>query len=1053
MVAPIESRARGAGSADAASGASGLSSVSGVSAVFALVDALASDADTADALVHRERLGARAARWAPALPEAFAPLAPLLARRGIETLYTHQERALAALERGRDVVVATPTASGKTLVYALATLRRALADPGARALYLFPMKALSRDQQQGLEADLAALGRPDLRVAIYDGDTSTARRRALRDDPPSVLITTPDMLHAGILPHHGLWREFFAHLELVVIDELHGYRGIFGAHVAQVLRRLERVARHHGASPRTVATSATLANPGELAEALTGRRFSVIAEDGAPRAARDVLLFRPRGSPYTLAAKLFRASLAAGLRTIAFTKARVITELLHQWIVEAEPALAPRISSYRAGFLPEERREIERRLFAGELSGVISTSALELGIDVGGLDVCILVGYPGSQIATWQRGGRVGRRGDAAIALVAQPDALDQYLVGHPRAFFERGFEHAVLDPHNALVAEAHLACAAAELPLRGDEPWLAESGARENLARAEERGTLLRADDEPDADPASGDTAAPARAAAPAQWYAARRRPHREVGLRQAGSSYAIVSQGRDGEERVVGSIGSANVFAECHEGAIYLHRGRQYHVAELDTEERVVRARGVKVPYYTRALSEKETEILSRRREREAAGFRLVEGRVRVTTRIRGYERRRIHGQDLLASEPLDLPPSAFESTGLWLELPAALPAALEARGRHAMGGIHAVEHAALSLFPLFALCDRHDVAGISYTRHPQLARPAVFLYDAHPGGVGIATSLFERLESLLEATAALIADCPCEAGCPGCVHSPRCSNGNRPIDKAAARPLLAWLLGHEALPALPDPPAPPAPEASAAPSTAASPPPRLVFFDVETRRSAEEVGGWHRADRMGVAVAVTWDSATGCYEAFAEERVPALLERLAAADLVVGFNVRRFDYAVLRAYSDDDPAGLPTFDLLEDVHRRVGFRLPLGHLAEETLGIAKSGDGLQSLAWWREGSVERVTDYCRRDVELVRALFEHGVRHGFLRFRTRDGRRVRLPARWDAAALVEAARADARHARGRRPRGGGSSAKSMRALTGSEAAIVTATRSPSS
>jgi DEAD/DEAH box helicase domain-containing protein len=1009
-------------------------------ALVNFLTALESDTDFSKALVHREQLPAQPARCGE-LPAEYAPLAPVLARRGITALYTHQERALAALGRGHDVVLATSTASGKTLVYALSTLRAALADARSRALYLFPLKALSQDQRRGLEADTFALGRADLRVAVYDGDTPAARRRALREDPPQVLITTPDMLHAGILPNHGLWREFFSRLGLVVVDELHTYRGVFGAHMAQVMRRLDRVARHHGSAPRVVAASATLANAGELAHALFGHPFEVIAEDGAPRAAREVLLFRPHGSPYTLAAQLFRSALARGLRTIAFTKARVITELLHRWIVEAQPELADRISSYRAGFLPGERREIERRLFDGSLSGVIATSALELGIDVGGLDVCILVGYPGSQVATWQRSGRVGRRGDAAIALVAQPDALDQYLVTHPRVFFARGPEHAVLDPHCAEIARAHLPCAAAELPLRVGEPWLAAPETRAQIEALEEQGGLLRSDSDP-------------------EWYAARRQPHRAVSLREAGSSYAIVLEGRaEQAPELVGSIGSANVFSECHEGAIYLHRGRQFHVAELDTERRCVRVRGVHVPYYTRSLASKETEILARMRERPAGSFSLVEGRVRVTTQVTGYERRRVHGQDLLGSEPLDLPPTAFESCGVWLELPPEIPAALEAAQRHPMGGIHAVEHAALSLFPLFALCDRHDVAGITYLRHPQLGRPAIFFYDAHAGGVGITASLFDRIESLLEATFELIADCACESGCPGCVHSPRCSNGNRPIDKDGALQALSLMLGREPLPAIGKGDRPLSSNEIAARtempprkgSVPFSPPPRLVYFDLETQRSAADVGGWQNAHRMRVAIAAIHDSAVGHCEVFDEARVPALLDRLAAADLVIGFNVLRFDYAVLRGYPGADPDRLSTFDLLDELRRRIGFRLPLGHLAEETLGMPKSGDGLQSLAWWRAGEVARVADYCQRDVEILRALFEHALAHGHLRFRTRDGRLVRLPARWTVAELIERARAYRSAERPRRLRS--SSSKSIRAVTGSAAAIVTATRSPSS
>jgi len=956
--------------------------------------------------VHRETLPAQPARFAEVLPPGFEPLRPLLAARGIARLYSHQARALEHLAAGENVVLATPTASGKTLVYNLPVLRRALQDPEARALYLFPLKALEQDQLGQLRADVAALGAGDrIRVGLYDGDTPQAERRRLRSRPPQVLITTPDMLHAGILPHHASWREFFRRLGFVVIDELHSYRGIFGSHVAQVMRRLDRVARFHGGRLQRVAASATIANPGELAEAVCGQPFRVVGEAGAPRAERDVLLFRPRGSPYTLAARLFRAAVGRGLRTIAFTKARVVTELMHTWVVEGSPELAGRVSSYRAGFLPSERREIERRLFDGDLLGVISTSALEMGIDVGGLDVCLLVGYPGSQMATWQRGGRVGRRGAAAIALIAQPDALDQYLVSHPRVFFERGFEHAVADPGNAEVAGAHLPCAAAEVPLRAGETWLQDPAARARLAALEEQGLLLRS--------ASG-----------GEWFAARRHPHRHVSLRQIGASYTIQldatqapprerarSEPQASEVEVIGSIGSGRVFAECHEGAIYLHRGRQYLVTRLDTGERAVEVRPVKVAWYTRSLSEKETEILSRERQRPAGNALLVQGRLRVTTRITAYERRRVQGQDLLASEPLDLPPTSFETVGIWLELPDEIRRSVERADRHPMGGIHALEHAALSLFPLFTLCDRHDVGGISYVRHPQTGRAGVFFYDGHPGGVGLAASLYDRLETLLEATASLVEDCECEEGCPACVHSPKCGSGNRPIDKAAALQVLRLLLAREPLP-LPEPVAGPAPPATPAPAPSA--PRRVVFLDLETQRSAQEVGGWHNAHLMRVAVAVLYDALDGRFRSFGEAEVGELLARLHEAELVVGFNVDRFDYAVLRGYTDSDLRALPTFDMLDAVRRRIGFRLPLGHLAEETLGARKSADGLQSLEWWRQGRVDRVEAYCRRDVELMRDLLRHAEVHGHLFFRTRAGERVRLPAPWKLPELIEQARA---------------------------------------
>ena len=972
----------------------------GETSVEAWLDALRRDRLLGDALRHHRVLPAREPDRAAGLPPGFERLRPVLERRRIPAPYRHQVRALEELARGRDVVLATPTASGKSLVYNLPVLRDALEDPGLRALYLFPLKALEQDQCKQLEDDIAALGDTALRVAVYDGDTPPARRKRIRDDPPQILITTPDMLHAGILPHHAAWRGLFAGLRTVVLDELHAYRGIFGSHVAQVLRRLERVAAHHGARPRFVAASASVANPGELASALLGRDLAVIRADGAPRTRRHVVMLDPDTSPYTAAAHLFRLSVEMGLRTIAFTKARKITELIHAWVVEAAPELRDKVSSYRSGFLPEERREIEARLFSGELLGVVSTSALEMGIDVGGLDVCILVGYPGSQMATWQRSGRVGRVRDAAIALIAQPDALDQYLIAHPDVFFERDLEHAVLDPENAEVLAAHLPCAAAEVPLRRAEPWLARQAVARAAADLEASGLLLRSE--------SGD-----------EWFAARRRPHRDVDLRAIGEAWTIELEAGDGSRpRVVGSIGGGRVFAECHPGAIYLHRGRQYHVTRLETDARAARVRAVDVPWYTRALSEKDTEVLARERTRPAGNVRLVTGRVRVTTRVTGYERRRVHGQDLLGSESLDLPPSAFETAGLWLEIPEEVCRAVRAAGLHPMGGLHAVEHAALSLFPLFTLCDRFDVGGISFRTHPQLRTPAIFFYDGHPGGVGIAASLFERAEALLDATLALIDDCDCEQGCPACVHSPKCGSGNRPIDKEAARRTLRLLLDREPLPALdpeaagePDPDAAPAPPA---PDAAGPARPRVVFFDLETQRSAEDVGGWHNAHLMRLALAVTWDARRQRFETFAEGQVPALLARLREADLVVGFNSRRFDYRVLRGYTDEALDALPTFDVLEAVHARLGFRLSLGHLAQETLGVAKSGDGLQSLRWWREGRVEEVERYCRQDVALLRDLLAHAEAHGHLIFRTRSGERVRLPAPWRLPELVEAARA---------------------------------------
>jgi DEAD/DEAH box helicase domain-containing protein len=448
---------------------------------------------------------------------------------------------------------------------------------------------------------------------------------------------------------------------------------------------------------------------------------------------------------------------------------------------------------------------------------------------------------------------------------------------------------------------------------------------------------------------------------------------------------------------------------------------------VTQLDLEERKVWVEPSDGSTYTRALSEKETSILTRERTRPTGGFRLCQGRVKVTTRVTGYERRRVRGQELLGNEPLELPPTSFETSSLWLELPDEIPQALQHAERHVMGSLHAVEHAALSLFPLFVLCDRFDVAGITYRHHPELGRAAIFLYDGHEGGLGLAAGLFGRIEGLLEATRERLRECPCELGCPGCVHSPRCGNGNRPIDKAGALDALDLLLGERTL-ALP-------PEAVSRRATAlaiaeepaapAEPTPRLLVFDLETQRSAEEVGGWHNAHLMRLALAVTWDSREQRFETFREADVEALLARLATADLVVGFNVLGFDYRVLRGYTDRDLSALPTFDLLDAIHARIGFRLGLGHLGEETLGVAKSADGLQSLRWWREGRIDQIEAYCRDDVRLLRDLFEHACQNGQLIFRTKGGERVRLPLRLSLPELIERAKQGGRGAAPPRPK----------------------------
>lgn len=914
------------------------------------------------------------------LPET---LQRILTSRGIADLYAHQAEGIAAVRDGRHTLVATGTASGKSLVYTLPILETCLGDPEATALCLFPIKALEQDQLGALR-DLIPPG-SGITAAILDGDTPTHERARLREQPPNVLISNPDLLHLSLLPYHPQWKWFFERLRYVVVDELHTYRGVFGSHVAHVLRRLRRVAAHYGASPQFIACSATISNPGELAGALTGLPFTVLAEDGSPQRGKRFVLVNPQRSPYAEATALLLRCVEQGLKAIAFTKARKITELMAMWAQQQAPRLAARIRAYRAGYMPEERRAIEAGLFQEDLWGVISTSALELGIDVGGLDACILVGYPGSITSTWQRGGRVGRGArEALIVLVALPDALDQYFLRHPDQFFSRGFEPAIVDPANRQILQAHLTAAAAELPLVPDEPAFAGLDLKPALEALVRDGRL-------------------AQSASGTEYYSRARYPQRQTSIRGIGEAFPIL----DERDRSIGTVDGIRALTECHPGAVYLHQGRQYAILSLDLAQKTIRAASAEADYYTQALTEKDTEILEVQATRQMPGCRARLGRLKVTTHVTGYEKRRIRGQDKIGAYPLDLPPQTFETVGLWLEVPEGAAQTVREAGRHFMGAIHAAEHAAIALLPLFALCDRHDVGGISTPFHAQVGGPAIFIYDGIPGGVGLAERGFEVLEAWLREIATLLQDCPCEDGCPSCVQSPKCGSGNKPLDKVGALLTVRALLGTADLAAGTAQPILPRPQAESAALPVAAPawqpaaaPPKVLVLDVETQRSAEEVGGWEHRERLGLAVAVTHDLASGLSRVYLERDAPALIADLASADLVVGFNLRRFDYGVLQPYASLDLNTLPTLDMLEQIHSRLGFRLSLSHLAEETLGAAKTADGLQSLAWWKAGEIQKVIAYCTADVELTAALYRFGRDHEYLLYRDREGRPVRVP-----------------------------------------------------
>lgn len=955
------------------------------------VHALKNDLDFGQALVHHRYTPPQD----PAYEEdpALAPeISAILSHLGIRSLFKHQVDAIKNLREGANVLVATPTASGKSLVYNLSFLEMLLRKPTAKALYVFPLKALEQDQIKNLHFLIKGLKAKKVSTGIYDGDTSAYRRKQIRADIPQILVTNPDMLHTAILAYHEAWEKLFENLSLVVLDEVHTYRGIFGSHMNQVVRRLKRVCSLYGSKPQFALLSATISNPESFGQSLIEEKIDVVDRSGAPRAGQHVVFMNPTASPNFSAARLFTRCIQAGFRTIAFTQSRKITELIHLWVSQLSPKLRQRISSYRAGFMPEERREIEKRLATGDLLGVVSTSALEMGIDIGTLDICLLVGYPGTMINTWQRGGRVGRSGrESMLLLVAKPDALDQYFMKHADDFFDRPFEAAILDPHNPYVVRAHLPCAASESPLSLEDSRTWTQDLPKHLETLEREGALTRS------------------AEGRALWYAAKRNPHQGVNLRSIGETFTIFEKDTG---QAIGTVDGIRALKECHPGAVYLHRAKPYFVHHLDLEKKDIIAHPGQLQYFTRALSEKETEIIEITRSRPKGQFIVREGRVKVTERITGYEKRALPGQELLGVLPLELPPQTFETVSFWVEIEDAIYGTIEAEKLHFMGGIHAIEHAAIGIFPLFALCDRNDIGGISHTHHPQVGKSAIFIYDGYPGGVGLAQHGFDVVLELLEKTLAHVKACECEDGCPSCIHSPKCGNGNKPLDKKAAILTLELLLGHVPLKSLENSETGPEPilEDSEAPEQP-PPGPRVLYFDLETQKSASDVGGWQNTHLMRVSVAVVFDSLENRFFSYSEDQVDALLKHLEKADLVVGFNIKRFDYSVLKAYTGKDLKALSTFDILEDLFRRLGFRLGLDHLAAETLNQKKSGDGLQALEWFKKGEMEKLTDYCRHDVEITRDLFEYGLKNGYLIYRSKPAdQRVRLRVDWNLESMLK-------------------------------------------
>jgi DEAD/DEAH box helicase domain-containing protein len=759
------------------------------------------------------RLPPVAARYAPFPASIDGRLREALRARGVQQLYTHQAESIAHALDGRNVVVVTPTASGKTLCYDAPVLNAVLQDGSARALFLFPTKALAQDQLaelQGICETLAAVSGDQIGVFTYDGDTPQDARRTIRARA-HVVLSNPDMLHAGVLPHHPRWAKLFENLRYIVIDELHAYRGVFGSHLCNVLRRLQRICRHYGSDPTFVCSSATIANPRELAERLTGEAFELVDQSGAPRGEKYFAFVNPpvvnhqlgiRRSYLSESRRVAAEFLKRNLQLIVFAQSRLATEILTTYLkddFEAQAGQQGRIRGYRGGYLPNRRREIERGLREGAVRAVVSTNALELGIDIGALDVCVMAGYPGTIAATWQRAGRAGRRTSrSAAVMVASSAPLDQFMVRNPSYFFDASPERALIDPDNLHILVDHIKCAAFELPFGSGEGF-GRHNLQDILAVLAEQGLVHRSGGQRDID----DSGEPE---SDAQWtWTSESYPADAVSLRSISSdNFVVVDTTR--ETQVIGETDFSSGPTTLHPKAIYIVEGRLYQVERLDFDNRKAYVKEVDCDYYTDAISYSKVTILDRFDE----GALSAQGEVHVVSRVVGFKKIKFYTNENVGSGELDLPEQQMHTTAYWLTIPSAILGALPYASDDRRDGVLGLSFAIRQVAQLLLMCDRHDI-GISIDTGEQVEpadrdriviagdkSPRVFVYDNYPGGIGFSRPLFEMHEELLERTRGLIADCACESGCPGCV-GPVGNTG--PLAKSAALRILDLLLGNPA------------------------------------------------------------------------------------------------------------------------------------------------------------------------------------------------------------------------------------------------------------
>jgi DEAD/DEAH box helicase domain-containing protein len=696
-------------------------------------------------------------------------------------LYSHQAEAINVVRQGKNVVIVTPTASGKTLAFNIPVLEAISKDPKSTALYLYPTKALTNDQLKVLREMEKETG-VNVYPNVYDGDTPSHQRSNIRENS-KIILSNPYGLHQ-YLPWHFKWRTFFQNLKYVIIDEAHVYRGVFGSNVAMLMRRLLRICNYYGADPQIILSSATIANPQEHATKLTGKDFEVISTDGAPRGRKLFMFWNPpfmddtktnRRSTHQETKDLLTLNIMSNLQTLCFTTSRHMAELITRWTREEfhkrSPKLADSVTAYRAGYLPKERREIENRLKNKNLNAVVSTNALELGIDIGSLDSVIISGYPGTVISTWQQAGRAGRtNADSLVTLVAFQNPLDQYFMKHPEDFFGRPHEQAIIDLHNRYITLGHMMCAACELPVTEKDKEYFPELFQESLQALEQQNLVRKT---------------------PRGWvYSGTARPVEIVNLESiSDKTVTVVCNGN-----VLETLALTKAYEEVHEGAVLLHQGETYLSEELNLDSLTAKVRREDVNYHTEALKDVNVSI-KRVLEEKQIGPTVGIGELSITETyheflVKTYD-------EIIGREPLNLPPLNFSTVGMWFIVPEEIRDDVERQGLDFDGGLHAVEHAMIAMAPIYAMCDRWDIGGLSTPKHPDTEHPTIFIYDGFEGGIGISETLYTKVEELWNKTLQLILNCECKDGCPSCIYSPKCGNENEPLDKKAASVILERLL----------------------------------------------------------------------------------------------------------------------------------------------------------------------------------------------------------------------------------------------------------------